>query len=136
MARFVRLLAAGLLTAAALAAPAFAVDPATKAPAGRACFNLSDWNGWSAPDKNTVLLRVRHRDVYRLDLAYGSNQLTSPSSHLVSVARGANRVCQPLDLDLRVADSFDPLGGVPIRARTITKLTAEEIAALPKKHRP
>ncbi|PHY14004.1 hypothetical protein CSW58_01995 [Caulobacter sp. B11] len=136
MAKSLPLLAAGLLTAAAIAAPALALDPATKAPIRRDCFNLSDWNGWSAPDKNTVLLRVRHRDVYRLDLAYGSNQLTSPSSHLVSVARGANRVCQPLDLDLRVADSFDPLGGVPIRARTITKLTAEEIAALPKKHRP
>ena len=136
MARFVRLLAAGLLTAAAIAAPALALDPATKAPIRRDCFNLSDWNGWSAPDKNTVLLRVRHRDVYRLDLAYGSNQLTSPSSHLVSVARGGNRICQPLDLDLRVADSFDPLGGVSIRARTITKLTAEEIAAIPKKDRP
>jgi hypothetical protein len=54
----------------------------------------------------------------------------------VSVARGANRICQPLDLDLRVADSFDPLGGVSIRARTITKLTAEEIAEIPKKNRP
>jgi hypothetical protein len=134
MAKSVFLLAAGL--SLAVAAPALALDPAAKAPVKRDCFYQSDWNGWSAPNKDTVLLRVRNRDVYRVDLAYGSRQLTSPGTHLVTVVRGGDRVCHPNDLDLRVADTYDTLGGIPIRARAITKLTREEIAALPKRDRP
>ena len=131
---------AGLLTTALLAAsaPALAANapddaaPATK-PA-RSCFYLSDWSGWSAPDKNTLYLKVRNRDVYRVDLSHGTNQLTSPGVHLVSIVRGADSICAPLDLDLRVSDGFG--FAMPIRAKTITKLSTEEIAAIPKKDRP
>jgi len=129
---------AGLLTTALLAAaaPALAADPAAKdatpRPA-RSCFSLSDWDGWSAPDKNTLLMRVRNRDVYRVELSHGTNQLTSPGVHLVSVQRGVDTVCRPLDLDLRVSDGFIAM---PIMAKTITKLSPEEIAAIPKKDRP
>ena len=120
----------------AAAAPAFA-DPAAKDPAPRAarsCFYLSDWHGWSAPDKNTLYMKVRNRDVYRVDLSHGTSQLTSPGVHLVSVVRGIDSVCAPLDLDLRVSDGFGM--AMPIRAKTITKLTPEQIAAIPKKDRP
>ena len=129
---------AGLLTTVLLAAAAPALaDPAAKdaAPrAARSCFYLSDWDGWSAPNKDTLYLKVRNRDVYRVDLAHGTNQLTSPGVHLVSVVRGVDSVCAPLDLDLRVSDGFGM--DMPIRAKTITKLTREEIAAIPKKDRP
>ena len=129
---------AGLLTTVLLAAAAPALaDPAAKdAPprAARSCFYLSDWDGWSAPNKDTLYLKVRNRDVYRVDLAHGTNQLTSPGVHLVSVVRGVDSVCAPLDLDLRVSDGFGM--AMPIRAKTITKLTREEIAAIPKKYRP
>lgn len=109
-------------------APAKAIKPA------RQCFYLSDWRGWSAPDKNTLYMKVRGRDVYRVDLAYGSNQLTWPGTHLVSVVRGPDSICSPLDLDLRVGDGLGM--PIPIRAKSITKLTPEQIAALPKKDRP
>ena len=129
---------AGLLTTVLLAAAAPALaDPAAKDPAPRAarsCFYLSDWDGWSAPNKDTLYLKVRNRDVYRVDLAHGTNQLTSPGVHLVSVVRGVDSVCAPLDLDLRVSDGFGM--AMPIRAKTITKLTRQEIAAIPKKDRP
>ncbi len=129
---------AGLLTTILLAAAAPALaDPAAKdaAPrAARSCFYLSDWDGWSAPNKDTLYLKVRNRDVYRVDLSHGTNQLTSPGVHLVSVVRGVDSVCAPLDLDLRVSDGFGM--DMPIRAKTITKLTREEIAAIPKKDRP
>lgn len=129
---------AGMLTTVLLAAAAPALaDPAAKdaAPrAARTCFYLSDWHGWSAPDKNTLYMKVRNRDVYRVDLSYGTSQLTSPGVHLVSIVRGIDSVCAPLDLDLRVSDGFG--FATPIRAKTITKLTAEEIAAIPKKDRP
>lgn len=109
-------------------APAKAVKPA------RQCFYLSDWRGWSAPNKDTLYLKVRNREVYRVDLAYGSNQLTWPGTHLVSIVRGPDSVCGPNDLDLRVGDGFGM--PIPIRAKAITKLTPEQIAALPKKERP
>lgn len=124
---------AGFSASAALAHQATA-EPTKPAKPPRQCFYLSDWRGWTAPDKNTLYMKVRGRDVYRVDLAYGSNQLTWPGSHLVSVVRGPDSVCHPLDLDLRVSDGFG--FAMLIRAKAITKLTPEEIAALPKKDRP
>ena len=128
---------AGLLTTVLLAAAAPALaDPAKdSAPRpARSCFSLSDWDGWSAPDKNTLYMKVRHRDVYRVDLSHGTNQLTSPGVHLVSIVRGPDTVCNPIDLDLRVSDGYG--FAMPIMAKSITKLTKEEIAALPKRDRP
>jgi len=132
---------AGLLTTVLLAAAAPALaDPAPNgandaAPRpARSCFSLSDWDGWSAPDKNTLYMKVRNRDVYRVDLSHGTNQLTSPGVHLVSVQRGVDTVCRPIDLDLRVSDGFGM--AMPIMAKSITKLSTEEIAAIPKKDRP
>jgi hypothetical protein len=130
------LLATTLLAAAAPAladqAPTAAKDAAPK-PA-RSCFSLSDWDGWSAPNRDTLYLKVRNRQVYRVDLSHGTSQLTSPGVHLVSIQRGVNTVCSPIDLDLRVSDGFG--FAMPIMARSITKLTPEEIAAIPKKDRP
>ncbi|GGL20385.1 DUF6491 family protein [Caulobacter rhizosphaerae] len=132
---------AGLLTTALLAAsaPALAATPlddakGAAAKPARSCFYLSDWDGWSAPDRDTLYLRVRNRDVYQVELSHGTSQLTSPGVHLVSVVRGIDSVCNPLDLDLRVSDGFG--FAMPIMAKSITKLSAEQIAAIPKKDRP
>jgi hypothetical protein len=121
----------GISTASAATTDAVAAKP-VKPP--RQCFYLSDWRGWTAPDKDTLYLKVRGRDVYRVDLAYGSNQLTWPGTHLVSIVRGPDSICHPLDLDLRVSDGMG--FAVPIRAKTITKLTPDEIKAIPKKYQP
>ena len=128
------MLKAGLLTTVLLAAaaPALAATPDAPKPA-RSCFSLSDWQGWSAPDRDTLYMKVRNRDVYRVELSHGTNQLTSPGVHLVSVTRGVDSICRPIDLDLRVSDGHFAM---PIMAKSITKLTKEEIAALPKKDRP
>ena len=96
---------AGLGASAAAAAQGEA-QTATVAKPARQCFYLSDWRGWTAPDKNTLYMKVRGRDVYRVDLAWGSNQLTWPGTHLVSIVRGPDSVCGPLDLDLRVGDGL------------------------------
>lgn len=141
MAHIARAALVGLAISAplALSGPAAAQDaPAAQAakPAkpARQCFYLSDWRGWTAPDKDTLYLKVRGKDVYKVDLAYGSNQLTWPGNHLVSVVHGVDSVCGPLDLDLRVSDGFGM--AIPIRAKTITKLTPEQIALIPKKYQP
>ncbi len=123
---------AGLVASAAQAQET--PSAAKPARAERSCFSLSDWSGWTAPNDKLMYLKVRSKDVYRLDLAYGSSQLTWPGSHLITVVRGSDQICTPLDLDLRVSDGFGI--AIPIRAQTITKLTPEEIAALPKKDRP
>lgn len=131
------MLRAGLLTTVLLAAAAPALaDPASPAKprAARTCFALSDWDNWSAPNRETLYLKVRNRDVYQVDLTRGTSMLTSPGVHLVSVVRGVDTVCGPLDLDLRVSDGFGM--AMPIMAKSITKLSPEQIAAIPKKDRP
>jgi hypothetical protein len=131
---------AGLLSTVLLAAAAPALaDPAApdaqaKPRPARSCFSLSDWDNWSAPDRDTLYLKVRNRDVYQVDLTRGTSMLTSPGVHLVSIVRGVDTVCSPLDLDLRVSDGFGM--AMPIMAKKITKLSKEEIAAIPKKDRP
>ena len=129
---------AGLLTTVLLAvgAPALADPgaPDAKPRPARTCFSLSDWDNWSAPDRDTLYLKVRNREVYQVDLHRGTSMLTSPGVHLVSIRRGVDSVCGPLDLDLRVSDGFGM--AMPIMAKSITKLSPEQIAAIPKKDRP
>jgi hypothetical protein len=133
-----RSIGAGLLTTALLAAAAPALadtaDSTAKPRPARQCFSLSDWDNWTALDRDTLYLKVRNRDVYQVDLTHGSNMLTGPAVHLVSIQRGTDRVCNPLDLDLRVSDGWGM--AMPIMAKSITKLTPEQIAAIPKKKRP
>jgi len=124
---------AGFALATAGVAQAQTDAPATAKPRAP-CFSLSDWRGWSSPSRDVLYMKVRQKDVYRLDLTRGTSRLNSAGSHIVSVVRGSDRICNPIDLDLRVSDG---LGfAMPIRAKTITKLTPEEIAAIPKKDRP
>jgi hypothetical protein len=76
---------------------------------------------------------VHVRDIYRLDLSYGSTLLTWPDSHLINVMRGTNSICYPIDLDLKVGNN----GFLePLFIKSITKLTPEEVAAIPKKDLP
>jgi hypothetical protein len=116
-----------------LCGPAMAAAPA-KPAAHDSCFFSSSWQGWHAPNDNTIYLRVNVRDIYRVDLSSGSSLLTWPDAHLINVMRGSNAICSPLDLDLRVADT----GGMRdfVIAKSITKLTPEEVALIPKKDLP
>lgn len=96
------------------------------------CFYQSKWDGWSAPDNNTVYARMRGGEVYRITLTRNVPQLLEPGAQVVSV-RDRDHVCHPLDLDLRVSD-FGVI--LPLRAASITKMTAEEIAAIPRDKHP
>ncbi len=120
----------GLAGAAAAAAPAD--KPASKT-AERSCFFSRDWESWRSPDDHTIYFRVRLNEFYRVDLSAGSNMLTDPSNHLVSVMRGTSTICGPLDLDLKVSDGYIT---VPLIATKITKLTPDQVALIPKKYLP
>ena len=122
-------LGAGLIAAALLtAASAPAAEPL------KPCFLITQWQGWSSPSPTVVYLKVNLHDIYRVDLSAGSNQLRSGNVHLVSKVRGPSTICSAIDLDLAVAD--DHGFSTPLIARSITKLTAQEAAAIPPKFRP
>ena len=122
------------VAALGLAGAARAADaPAAPAKPKVSCFFSRDWDGWHSPNKDTIYLRVGVRDIWRVDLAGGSSLLAWPDSHLVQNVRGTDSVCMPIDLDLKVAsDGFVE----PLFVKAITKLTPEEVAAIPKKDLP
>lgn len=123
-----------LLAAAALslAAPVMAAD---KAPdATKNCFQPQQWQDWRGADAKTFYVRVHNHDVWRIDLSGGSNLLTDDTSHLISNLTDSGWVCGPLDLsNLKIANN-----GVtePLFVKAVTKLTPEQIAAIPAKDRP
>ena len=109
-------------------------EPATPKPK-RQCFSLSQWRGgWHSPSPDVIYLRVDSNDIWRIDLNGGSIQLQWPDRHLVSVVRGGDMVCSPIDLDLSIADNHG--FREPLIAKAITRLTPEQVAALPAKDRP
>lgn len=122
---------AGLLGAAALGL--FAGQAQAKGP-DTPCFFITQWQGWKSPSENVLYLGVNMHDVYRVDLSAGSSMLQYGDVHLISEVRGSSSICSALDLQLSVADT----GGmrVPLIASKLTKLTPEEVAAIPKKYRP
>ena len=127
-----------LMAAAAalgLAGAAQAADaPVAKAPAKTpSCFYTRDWDGWRSPDEKTIYLRVNLKDIYQVDLASGSTLLTWPDAHLINNVRGTDSVCGPIDLDLKISQ-----GGFaePLFVKAITKLTPDQIKAIPKKFLP
>lgn len=123
--------AVGLAGGTAPAYSALADTPAAKPRPS--CFFTRDWSGWRSPNDHTIYLRVNVRDIYQIDLAGGSSMLTWPDTHLINEVRGPDSVCSPVDLDLKVAED-----GVvePLFVKSITKLTPEQVAAIPKKFLP
>lgn len=118
--------------------PAARAQPPEAAPPARpqSCFSLSDWHGWTADGDQTLYLKVRMHDVYRVDLAEKESSLSAPGMHLITKAYGSDMICNPIDLDLKIADNMGPQFPVRLFIKSITKLTPEEIAALPEKARP
>jgi hypothetical protein len=132
------LAAAALAGVAALAAGSAAWARTGKADAAAAnrtpCFFITQWSGWKSPSPNILYLGVNLHDVYQVDLSAGSSQLQWPDVHLISTVRGSDSICSPLDLQLEVADHSG--FREPLIAAKLTKLTPEEVAAIPKKYRP
>ncbi len=128
------LIGAGL---AGLATSALAAPTDAKPAHHDDCFMSGRWSGWHSPAPNVIYLRVNVGDIYRIDLSAGSPMLLWPDVHLVNHVRGSDYICTPLDLDLSVAESGGG-GGIrePLIAKAITKLTPEQIAAIPKKDLP
>ncbi len=130
----VQSLLAGGAFAVALIGLAGASNAQAAARTGQDCFFSSTWSGWKAPDDKTLLLRIGVRDVFRVDLQGETSQLHDPGARLVNVIRGSNSICSPLDLDLKVTS--DSGFSVPLIATAITRLTPDQVAAIPKRDQP
>ncbi len=99
------------------------------------CFLARDWEGWKSPSPDVIYVRVGVSRIYELDLSSGSNQLQEPDMHLVSEIRGSDWICDPLDLQLQLRDDHGVFEE-PLIVKTITRLTPDQIAAIPKKYLP
>lgn len=99
------------------------------------CFLASEWAGWRSPSPNVIYLRVNVNQVYRLDLSAGSSLLQDPDVHLVNRVEGSNWICTPLDLQLELADDHGVFRE-PLIVKAITRLTPDEVKAIPRKYLP
>jgi hypothetical protein len=111
---------------------------ASAAPAdtnGRTCFTVNDWHGWSSPSPDVLYLAVGFRDVYKAELSQPVEGLNLVDTVVISDETGLQSICSAVDLHLILTHRGGG-GRRGLIVRSLTKLTPEEIAAIPKKDRP
>ncbi|MEI9890964.1 MAG: hypothetical protein WDN45_10645 [Caulobacteraceae bacterium] len=128
-----RILMAAAVATLALTGLAHAATAPAKPATASNCFLTQNWQDWRGANPTTIYFRVNVRDIFKLDLASESNMVTDPSNHLISESRGSSWVCNPIDLDLKISDGHIV---EPLFIKSITRLTAEQVAAIPKKDLP
>jgi hypothetical protein len=99
-----------------------------------ACFFLRSWDGqWKvSPDSRSLYVR-QSGQVFRIDLQQPAPLLQS-SFAVLNTRGSSDAVCAPQDLHLVVSDRLGSLQ--PAIVSKITRLTPDELAALPKQLRP
>jgi Family of unknown function (DUF6491) len=118
----------------ALLGPA-AAQPVSAPQKQNRCFFSSQFENWRASDAKTIYIRVNLNRYYRLDLSNACPTLLWPDAHLITKIRGSNSVCSAIDWDLEVSQGYPSLPSACI-VKTMTELSPEEAAALPKKIKP
>lgn len=114
---------------------ALSLAPALADPA-KACFPMSEFDGWRAQDAKTIFIRVSQTRYYRLDLGASCPLLTEKGVHLITQTTGSQVMCSAANWDLRV--SRDVPGSLPSHCivKTMTPLSQAEADAIPKEFRP
>ncbi len=110
-----------------------AAAPAKAAPKNE-CFLSRDINGFNAPDDHTLYIRVGVSQVYRLDLMGDCQDLTFRQALGLESMPGAGPwICSPLDAQVVYRET-----GIPERCpvTAIHRLSADDLAKLPKRDRP
>jgi hypothetical protein len=108
---------------------------ASSAPPGDTCFWSADWQGWKSPSPDVIYLHVGASQVFQLTLKQGSDQLKYPDVRLINQNQQSSWLCTPHDFNLLLTDR-DGILRQPLFVQSITKLTADQIAAIPHKYRP
>ena len=104
-------------------------------PAAKACFQLNRLQSTRSDGDRTVYARVGTNEYYRIDLAFACPTLLSQNGIVIEPTGGTNLICGPLDFDLKARE----IGGgrpVPCMVKSVTRLTPEEVAAIPRKAKP
>lgn len=135
----IALVAAGTaaVSGVAIAAKDSPLSPAPAAGTGLArgqCIRAHDIRNHTIADHQTLLLDVDGKATYRVTV--GGACLGGATSSDPIVTReppGASIICKPIDMDLAISKSgFESQCIV----RSIVRMSAEEVAALPKKLKP
>jgi hypothetical protein len=103
-------------------------------PAGQ-CFHGSDISNWRAADARTIYLRVYASRIYRIDLSRECSPLHWPDARLVTHAHGSDLICAPVDIDLKASEGPGAIPE-PCFVKSLTALSPDEAAALPKQSKP
>ena len=125
-------LAATAILGIAPTAVATAAPQADK-PAGQ-CFSVSRIANWKTADSKIVYLRLEGGAYFKLVLAGQCLKPARSSNTALSFATDmGGDVCAPLDLTVIVNTGVAPLR-CPVES--LQRLSPEEVAALPAKHKP
>jgi hypothetical protein len=108
------------------------VEPEAAAKAPRQCFWTRQITNFASDDPNVVHVRVGVKDVYRLEM-FGPCLDVDWNNQIAVVSRGGSNICSGLDAEIISPSQIGP-HRCPVRE--VRKLTAAEIAALPKRARP
>jgi hypothetical protein len=126
--------AAALLLALSAAAAPSLVWAADK-PSKDECFWARNVTSFAAPDDHTVYVKVNMHDVYRLDLMIACPDVDWNQRVALQSSNGAGgSICSPLDAE--IISHATGLGRQRCPVKAMHKLTADEIAALPKRAKP
>jgi len=109
-------------------------EPQSPAPLQR-CFRDIDFENWKAPDPQTMIIRVRGRRYFRVELSNKCYNLMVPAAHLITRFHGSDLVCGAVDWDLKVAQDVHDIAE-PCIVKSMRPLSPAEVAALPKRYRP
>jgi Family of unknown function (DUF6491) len=119
-----------IIAGVAALAVATAFSAAAQPGAKDSCFWTRDLRNHTVADDHTLYFDVGGRSVYRVDMAGSCLAGVTSSDPIVLRDRPATgQICNKLDLDIRVRGAGCIVSG-------ITKLTPQEVAALPKRVRP
>jgi hypothetical protein len=119
----------GLGAGMALGAP-----PAKTERQARTCFLSRDVVNFAAPDEHTLYLRAHIHDVYKVDVFGGCQDIDWSLRIGIKTYGGGDWLCVGDQAELIVPNRG--IGPQRCPVKILSKLTPEEIAALPKKARP
>lgn len=102
---------------------------------GNACFYSRNADGFSAKGDRTVYLRAGMRDVYELTLFAPCLDIDWAQHIALKSQTGSDFICEGSNAPYEI---FSPsaTGAQRCQVSAVRKLTAAEVAAMPKKDRP
>ena len=105
----------------------------TGLPSGE-CMRSQEIRNHTVVDKNTLLLNVNGKGVYRVTMRGACLAGAISSDPIITRSPpGSTIICKPIDMDVAISN-----GGfaTPCIVESIAKMTPEEVAALPRKLKP